>query len=490
MRQRLPLVITVALVLVVLVALNAASYVQVESAVDSETNPDRSTYNSGPTGTRALYDFLSETGRPVVRWREPPAALSGAGAWPATFVVVGENPRAGFTDEEAEDLLRWVRRGGRLVVVARRPRGALLPSSGGWDVSTVVTKRPEPGVRSGDVAVMTKDVRPARPVQPSVLTRGVTQAMPSQFAARANFFSKAAPPAPTQGVPAAGGARGDEDEELEEDVYEEDDGPSPPPPPASTPAPYGGGRTAPPPPAQPDAAPQREAPVVHLADEGGALLVDYKYGAGRVVLLTDPYVVANGGIRLEDNLRLAVNVVTGGAGGLVAFDEYHQGRRAGRNEFLAYFAGTPVVAMLGQGALIVLAVLWTRGRRFARPLPVPQTDRRSTLEFVGSMAELQQRARAYDLAVENIYARTRRALVRYAGADNNSPRGEIAARVAARSKLDRAELEELMRECEDAINGAPVSAKKSLSLVARLREVERALGIGARLRDTVQAQRT
>jgi hypothetical protein len=105
------------------------------------------------------------------------------------------------------------------------------------------------------------------------------------------------------------------------------------------------------------------------------------------------------------------------------------------------------------------------------------------------MAELQQRARAYDLAIENIYTRLRRVLVRYAGLSHNSPRTEVASRVAARSagKLDAARLESLMRECEDAIQGTPVDGRKALEMVTRLREVERALGLRMRSREARQA---
>jgi hypothetical protein len=218
------------------------------------------------------------------------------------------------------------------------------------------------------------------------------------------------------------------------------------------------------------------------------LLIDYPHGLGRIVVLSDSFIVANKGIMKEDNLRLAVNVLAS-AGGVIAFDEYHQGRAQSQNELLHYFAGTPLVAMLIQLGVMVLAVLWTNGRRFARPLPVAQVDRRSSLEFVASMAELQQRARAYDLAIENIYMRMRRVLARYAGVDINSPRALIAERVAARSqKIDRRELETLMFECEEAINGAHVDAKSSLSLIARLREVERSLGLRMRTRDIRQAK--
>ena len=128
---------------------------------------------------------------------------------------------------------------------------------------------------------------------------------------------------------------------------------------------------------------------------------------------------------------------------MIAFDEFHQGHGATQNAFVGYFRGTPVLAICGQIVLLILLMLWTRGRRFARPLPLPHVDRRSSLEFVASMAELQQRARSFDLAIENIYSRTRRVLARYAGVDYNSSRKEIAERVAARSTIDAHQLETL-----------------------------------------------
>jgi hypothetical protein len=103
------------------------------------------------------------------------------------------------------------------------------------------------------------------------------------------------------------------------------------------------------------------------------------------------------------------------------------------------------------------------------------------------MSELQERSRAFDLAIENIYSRTRRALARHAGVEYNSSRTLIASRVAMRSTLDAKQLETLMRQCEEVINGAPTSWRQSLDLVRRLREVERALGLRMRARDIRQA---
>ena len=253
---------------------------------------------------------------------------------------------------------------------------------------------------------------------------------------------------------------------------------------SETPSPETGGYGPPPPKAE--AVKVSPAPVTNFVRESGALLVEYPHGNGRIVLLSDPFIVANNGISRADNLQFAINACNGN-GGLVAFDEFHQGRSATHNALIQYFAGTPVLAICGQFALIGLMVIWSRGSRFARPLPLSQVDRRSSLEFVASMAELQQRARAHDLALENIYGRVRRVLVRHAGLNHNSPRKEIAARIAARSGLNQQKLETLMRNCEDAINGAPTNAKEALRMVRRLRQIESALGLRARERDTKQA---
>src|SRR3979490_469397 len=108
MRQRLVIIIALVIVVGVLVLINAASYVKVEQTADSEMSPDRSTLNAGATGTRALYDFLHESGYQVARWRESTdSLLSFNGPKPATIVVVGQT-LVPFSTSERKELLRWV----------------------------------------------------------------------------------------------------------------------------------------------------------------------------------------------------------------------------------------------------------------------------------------------------------------------------------------------------------------------------------------------
>ncbi len=458
MRQRLVIIITLIAVVAVLVLINVASYVKVEATPDSEISPDRSTYNGGPTGTRALYDFLHESGYDVTRWRDSTAPLlSSMGPKPTTLVIVGE-PKFRFTKKESNELLAWVQAGGRLVIVDRSPQFILLPKSGDWEVRFVMTNFPWGDLDPSDFEAMTREVKPVSPSQTTLLARNVETILPSRFAS-ALAFNRTKPTKKTGDASSPEPEESDDDEFFPEPDYVTDDAA------ASSTSP---------------------APVMSFMNERGGLVAEYPHGKGRIVLLSDPYIVANNGINRADNLQLAINVIMG-AGGVVAFDEFHQGRGSTHNALIQYFQGTPVLAICGQLLLIGIAVVWTRGTRFGRPLPLPHVDRRSSLEFVASMAELQQRAKAHDLALENIYGRVRRVLVRHAGLNQNSPRGQIAARVALRSKLNEKQLESLMRSCEDTINGAPTTARETLRLVTRLREVEARLGLQGRARDTKQS---
>src|SRR5919205_1530904 len=431
MRQRLTIILTFVVIIGLLALVSSIRYVKKEKQQDYEFAPNRSTYHSGPTGVRAFYDFLHESGYKVIRWRDQPQKLlTDSGKEIKTFVVVGQTKER-FTDGEWEALSKWIAAGGCYVIIDRHPLSdeREKTSKMGWDISSRPLDFPALEINPANVKQMTEGVVALQPVQPTVFTQNIQSVLPSRFAARMTVV----PPA----------------------EVEPQDG---------------------------DAAGKSTAPVIHIADDKGALLIDYTYGSGSIVLLSDPYIVSNSGIKLNDNLQLALNILTAREG-LIAFDEFHQGKGPIENSFAGYFKGTPVLLIAGQLGLIVLLVLWTRGSRFGRPLPLRQVDRRSSLEFVASMAELQQRARAFDLAIENIYTRMRRVLARHAGVDYNSSRSEIAARIAARGTIDANRVETLMRECEEVINGRPCTWRESIDLVRRLREVERDLGLRMRQRE-------
>ena len=475
MRQRLGILIGLVLLVLILIGLNAATYVQRERTPDNEIMPNRSSFNSGATGSQALYSLLAETGRNAVRWRSPvDALLTEKRDPPATFVVIGQTRRP-FDDTEVKQLLEWVDGGGRLVLIDRNPTEAFLKPIALWEF-THKTNDLEMlfGSNPADQKQMTSGMPASRPVQPSVLTRNVNAVQTSRFASHIETARKANENAAVT-VTGYGSTR------LTGQSIRSDVGS------ASTKYLQSG----PPPATQ---SPQRDphiptvdsgeyeapsfsAPVVHLIGNQRNVLVDVPYGAGEIVLLSDPYIVSNAGISLVDNAQLAVNVLTAG-GGMVAFDEFHQGYGSNQNRVFEYFSGTPVIAIFGQIVLIAGLVFLCRSRRFARAVAEPEPDRLAKLEYVAAMAELQHRTRAFDLALENIYGEFRRRVSNLFGVDaRGTGRRVLATMIAERIKGSADEIEDAMRKAEDIAHGETTSKKETIALAARIREIETELGM-------------
>ena len=521
MKQRFFIFLGLTLLIVVLIGLNVVSFSQKEKEPDTEFSPNRSTFNVGATGTRAFFDLLAETGRNPVRWTEPPAALlADARSRPATFVIIGRT-RQNIDEDEAAQILRWVSTGGKLVVIDRVPPESLVTTTANWSLSiNSNVRQPFFDTDASDQQQMTAGMSAARPAQPSLYTQNVNGVQPSAFASSLNFeylgtadapkkknasnggvqptpvptffkgqretyekppreFTAATPKTVEENnEPAAGlGSGSGRGDDAEEPVVVVKPTPAPPLVVKATPTPFAVVKEA------PVETVALDAPVVHLAADGRNLLVDVPFGSGRIVYLTDPYIVANGGIGLVDNAQLAINLVDAG-GGVIAFDEYHQGYGSNRNRLLQYFSGTPVLPIVVQLVVLIALVLFSQSRRFARALPEQAPDRLSKLEYVAAMAELQQRTKAYDLAMENIYADFRRRVTRLVGVDNRLTRPDQLARLIAERLPDEKadELETLMRHCEDIMHGEPTGKKEILRLTARLRELEEKLGLQRRKR--------
>lgn len=451
MKPRLLMFFFLILLIVVLVSLNAATYVQREKTPDSEVQPNRSTYNSGATGTQAFYTLLNETGRNVTRWQEPPSALLTSKSPPSVFVVIG-SVRREFTDQEIDSLLRWTSNGGRLVIIDREPPSKITKTTSSWTLDLSI--KPEVDlftVDPSDQKQMIGEAVAIRPVQPTLYTQGVNAVQPSKFAASINFSNIADDKTASGfGYGSVTAAQSDYDGQasLTYDV----------PPPSGL------------------------GPIIHFGSTGQNLVVETPHGDGKIIFLSDPFIVSNSGIVLIDNAQLGLNLVAAGSS-VVAFDEYHQGYGNDSNRLLQFFAGTPVVAIFLHTALLIGLVLYSQSRRFGRAVPEPEADRLSKLEYVGAMAELQSRARAFDLAIENIYAEFRRRAARLFGVDiRDATCDKLAPLIAERTGLDSREIYETLYKSEDIIRGEPTNKREIVRLTGKLRNIEQKLGVsrGAR----------
>lgn len=505
MKQKLFLFLFLIVIIVTLIGLNAASYVQKEKTPDSEFSPNRSTYNAGATGTQALYSLLSETGRKVVRWQEPPAGLLTGKNKPSVFVIIGSLRRE-FTETEAETLLRWVSNGGRLVLIDREPPQGLVTTTANWQIK-FDSSSPFKflSVDPSDVNQMTADTPAIKPVQPTVFTHSINAVQPSRLAASIQFVrvddyddrqtdqgsgsrTGTSPPPFSKQVRKQSEPRPtfDEYEDVSESEFFSDPEPSteinsndpkikesklytfPSPTPNKQFAVTGSDDVD---------SPRQSAPVAHFASESRNLLVEAPFGEGKIVFLADPFIVSNGGIGLVDNAQLAINILAA-VDSTMAFDEYHQGYGANTNKFLEFFSGTPIVAIFLQGIVIVGFIFFSQSRRFARAVPTPEPDRLSKLEYVSAMAELQERTRSFDLAIENIYTEFRRRVSRLLGADNYAVRyDELAKLIAERTGLNAARVADTLFKCEEIIRGEPTNKREVLELSGELRILEENLGL-------------
>lgn len=439
-----------------LVGINAVSYTQKDKEPDTEMQANRSTYNTGATGTRAFYELLAETGRKVVRWQESPTSLFTSSKRPDTFVIIGTT-RLDIEEEETKQILRWVSDGGKLVIIDRYPNENFIATTANWTLKNDSKNSFAYNVDPSNQQQMIAGTPAFKPNQPSVYTRGVNAVQTSRFAASLNLsFGRSteepvtsttpiyelpptpkASPMPTIKTPT-------EEVEVEEDK---------------------------------DVAATINSPFVHISNGQKNILVDFPYGYGEIVYLTDPYIVSNAGIGLVDNAQLGINIVSSREG-IIAFDEYHQGYGANAGSVWGYFSGTPVIPIFIQIALLIGLIMFSQSRRFARPLPADEPNRLSKLEYVSAMAELQQRTKAYDLAIENIFSEFRRSATRILGMDNfSTSRKELAKAISERTRLEELDVYNIMRKCEEIIRGERTNKREVLELTTRLREIEEKLGI-------------
>ena len=386
MRRYLGTIATFGLALLVLIALSLAGNVELYQEAESEAQPRRSSFNAGPTGTRAFYQLLEESGYRVSRWRERFRELKTK-APNGVLLMAGPFPAA-MSGDDLTSLRQWVKAGGQVCVFSRTPQEDLA-----YVVKAEVPEATPDAKATAEQIVNAKSDELIG--QPTRLTRDLRGLALSRFASRIPIAgitepqkeeeTKVTPTASPAVTPKPSESKSEEDVELptfnEEDLF------------------------------------ILPAPVVHLGDKKGAVLADYDYGKGRVIVLTDPFVVANHGLARGANLQLLQNLLRelGASERPILFDEYHHGYRSETNALIGYFRGTPFWWVLGQLLLLTGLVIYSAGKRFARPLPLPQTDRHSPLEFVGSMASLQQAAEAHDLALENIYPKFRARLCRRMG---------------------------------------------------------------------------
>ena len=186
-----------------------------------------------------------------------------------------------------------------------------------------------------------------------------------------------------------------------------------------------------------------------LGTAGNTLLAGIRQGKGYIYLSSATLPFTNAGLRDDQDAALVLNLFRRlPSGGRILFDEYHHG----------FFTPPSLRTMIlsrpwGWALLYALAVigayLLLTGRRFGRPVPLrEEVTRRSSAEYVESMADLFQRGGKRAFILQHYYTAFKRRLARPFGINPQID--------------DESFVKELARY-------RPVDAQQLLTILARLR---------------------
>jgi hypothetical protein len=162
--------------------------------------------------------------------------------------------------------------------------------------------------------------------------------------------------------------------------------------------------------------PQNNDYVDQVGTKDALLVAGISYGDGYIYLSAATHPFTNDGLRDTENAALVLNLLRRvPTGGRIQFDEYHQGfftpPSATRGLLSSPWGWAAAYAALATALYLVLG-----GRRFGRPIPLrEELARRSSAEYVESMADLFQRGGKRGYILHHYYSSLKRRLARPLG---------------------------------------------------------------------------
>jgi hypothetical protein len=210
-------------------------------------------------------------------------------------------------------------------------------------------------------------------------------------------------------------------------------------------------------------APQRNdyAPLFGATDQ--ILIAGVRIGQGYVYISATTHPFTNRGLRDRQHAALVLNMLRRAPpGGRVLFDEYHHG-------LVAPPAPTDGLLRTPWGWAGIYAVTVTAlflllgGRRFGRAVPLrEEVERRSSAEYVESIADLYQRGGKRAYMLRHFYASFKRRLAQPYGINPQVDDREFVYQLARLRPIDEAALLALLAQ----LRATPASDAELLRVVA------------------------
>jgi hypothetical protein len=192
------------------------------------------------------------------------------------------------------------------------------------------------------------------------------------------------------------------------------------------------------------------ADVAHLlGTDDGTVLLGIQQGRGYIFISSASRPFTNVGLRDEASAALVLNLLRRvPPDGRILFDEYHHGFFEPPSLRSTVFSNAWGWALLYSLVVLVLYLLLT-GRRFGRPVPLAEESaRRSSAEYVESMADLFQRGRQRQYVLQHYYTAFKRRLAKPYGINPRLEDERFVAELASYSTIDREKLLALLHRMQ------------------------------------------
>jgi len=220
---------------------------------------------------------------------------------------------------------------------------------------------------------------------------------------------------------------------------------------------------------------ERDDKLEHFQDDKGQVVISLAEGEGKVILISDSYIINNEGVGKADNVYLLSNMIANeSVSGTVYFDEFDHGFSSQRGLF-DYFKGTPLVWICLQFFLVSSVYFYSKGKYFGAPRPLPKGRRRSVLEYVDAMAAIFQKAQAYQPGLAGIYRRYKALWLKALGFEARTDIEELSLVIAGKINRDKLLVEKVLTDCEEVLGGRPVRKEAALSLAKELQKLRKEL---------------
>ena len=196
------------------------------------------------------------------------------------------------------------------------------------------------------------------------------------------------------------------------------------------------------------------------------VVVRYSYGDGTVLWWASATPLTNAGVTLPGNLEFFIASI-GGKENRILWDEYFHGYRNYKKTGLGHVDAL-FFYLLIQSVLLGATVIWTFSRRSGPVRPQLQESRLSPMEFVETLGNLYQRARAASVAVDIYYQRFIYLLCRRLGISPNDPPERVEQAARRRWGDEAAELSTVLKKCASSRHRRDLPPKQALELVRSL----------------------